>query len=115
MVILGFIINLLITALVVFLCAKYLKGISVNGYKSACIVALVLAVLNALASWLLGLLGMPSWGSGLIAFAVNMCINAGLIMLADKMLDGFKVDGFKWALVLALICALVSALVGGVI
>ncbi|MBR1809929.1 MAG: phage holin family protein [Paludibacteraceae bacterium] len=112
---LGFIINLLITALVVFLCAKFLKGISVKGYWSACIVALVLAVLNALASWLLGLLGLPAWGSGLIAFCINMCINAGLIMLADKLLSGFKVDGFKWALCLALICALVSAVLGGVI
>ena len=112
---LGFIVNLLITALVVFLCAKLMKGISVKSYWSACIVALVLAVLNALASWLLGLLGLPAWGSGLIAFAITLCINAGLIMLADKMLSGFKVDGFKWALLLALICALVSAVLGGVI
>ncbi len=111
----GFIINLLITALVVFLCAKFLKGISVKSYWSACIVALVLAILNALAAWLLGMLGLPAWGSGLIAFAINLCINAGLIMLADKMLGGFKVDGFKWALVLALVCALVSAVLGGVI
>ena len=112
---LGFIINLLITALVVFLCAKFLKGISVKGYWSACIVALVLAVLNALASWLLGLLGLSAWGSGLIAFAVNMCVNAGSIVLADKLLKDFKVDGFKWALCLAVICALVSSILGGVI
>ena len=111
----GFIINLLITALVVFLCAKFLKGISVKSYWSACIVALVLAILNALAAWRVGFLGLPAWGSGLIAFAINLCINAGLIMLADKMLGGFKVDGFKWALVLALVCALVSAVLGGVI
>ena len=115
MILLSFIINLLITALVVFLCAKYLKGISVNGYKSACIVALVLAVLNALATWLMTLIGLPRWGSGLIAFAINMCINAGIIMLANKMLDNFSVKGFKWALILALICALVSSLIGGVI
>lgn len=92
-----------------------MSGISVNGYGQACLVALVLAVLNALASWLLGMLGIPSWGSGLIAFAINMCINAGLIMLADKMLAGFKVDGFKWAICLAVICALVSSVLGGVI
>lgn len=115
MLLFGFIINLLVTALVVFLCAKFMSGISVKSYGSACGVALVLAILNAITGWLLGLLGLPVWGCGLIAFAISMCINAGLIMLADNMLDSFKVKNFKWALALAVVCALVSSVIGGVI
>ncbi len=109
---LGFIINLLITALVVFLCAKYLPGISVKSYGWAIVVALVLALLNALVSWLLPLEG---FGGGIVAFAIGLLLDACLIWLADKFLDSFSVDGYKWCLILAAILALVSSVLGGVI
>ncbi len=104
----GFIVNLLITALVVFLCAKYLPGISVKSYGWAIVVALVIAVLNALVS----LLPIPGFGGGLVAFIVGLLIDAFVIWLADKLLDSFKVDGYKWCVILAAIMALVSAVLG---
>jgi len=114
MILLGFVINLLITALVIFLAAKWMKGVQVNGYGSAICVGLMLALLNFCASWLFELIGLPRMSTGLITFVVNMCINAGLILLADKFMDSFKVDGFKNAFILALILAFTSAFIGGV-
>ena len=108
---LGFIINLLVTALIVFLCAKFLPGISVKSYGWACVVALVLAVLNALVS----LIPIGGFGGGVVAFVIGLLVDACLIWLADRFLNSFKVDGFKWCIILAAILALCSAVLGGVI
>lgn len=106
----GFIVNMLITALVVFLCAKFFSGISVKSYGWACVVAIVLAVLNALVS----LIPIPGFGGGVVAFVVGLLVDACVIWLADKLLDSFYVDGYKWCLVLAAVLSLVSALIGGI-
>lgn len=108
------IINVLITALVVFVCAKIMKGVQVKGYWSACIVAIVLACLNALASWLLARLSLDKIFTGAIGFAINLCLNAAIIYIASGMLDSFQVKNYKWALGLALVCAFTSSLFGGI-
>jgi putative membrane protein len=37
-------------------------------------------------------------------------INAGIIMLASKFVDGFKVDGFWWALLFSLLLSTLTSL-----
>jgi Cd2+/Zn2+-exporting ATPase len=69
---------------------------------------MVIAVLNALVS----LLPIPGCGGGLVAFIVGLLIDAFVIWLADKLLDSFNVDGYKWCVILAAIMALVSAVLG---
>jgi putative membrane protein len=38
-----------------------------------------------------------------------LVINAGIILMADYLLEEFKVDGFIWALVFSLILSLVNS------
>ncbi|MBR3566544.1 MAG: phage holin family protein [Paludibacteraceae bacterium] len=109
-----FIINLLITALVVFLCAKFMSGVTVKSFGWAIVVALVLACLNALVAWLFSGL-LEGVGGGVLGFVVGLLIDTGLIMLADKLMDNFKVDGFKSAIIMAAISMLVSSVLGGVL
>ena len=109
------IINLLITALVVFLCAKFMPGVSVKNFWWAIVVAIVLALLNVLVAWLLSLLSISNLGTGFIGFAVGLLIDTCVLLLADRLMDNFKIDNWKWALAVACVSALVSSILGGVL
>ncbi len=84
----------LLTALAVIVLANILPGISVAGYVSAIIVALVISLLNMFIRPLLIFFTLPATivTFGLFLFVINACI----ILLADKLVDGFAVSGF-WA------------------
>lgn len=103
------IIKLLLNALAVFALAELLNGVSVNGYLGALIVAIVLSVLNLLVKPILVILTLPVTilTLGLFLFIINALI----VLLADKLVDGFRVDGL-WTAVLfsILLCILQSLL-----
>jgi len=103
------IIKLLLNALAVFALAELLNGVSVNGYLGAIIVAVVLSVLNLLVKPILVILTLPVTilTLGLFLFIVNALI----VLLADKLVDGFRVNGL-WTAVLfsILLCILQSLL-----
>lgn len=86
--------KILLTALAVILLANILPGVAVAGYVSAIIVAIVIALLNMIVRPLLIFLTLPAT---LITFGLFIfVINAIIILLADSLVDGFKVSGF-WA------------------
>jgi putative membrane protein len=86
--------KLLLTALAVILLANILPGISVAGYVSAIIVAVVIALLNMIVRPLLIFFTLPAT---LVTFGLFIfVINAIIILLADKLVAGFAVSGF-WA------------------
>lgn len=109
------ILNLLITALVVFLCAKFMPGVTVKNFWWAIVVAIVLALLNVCVSWLMSLLSISSIGEGIIGFVVGLLIDTGLLILADKLLDNFSIQNWKWAMAVAAVSMLVSSIIGGVL
>lgn len=100
--------NLLISALAVYLTAWVLPGVSVKSFWSAIGIALVIAVLNVLVKPLLVLLTIPvtALTLGLFLFVIDALI----ILLAGKMLSGFQVDGFWWALLFSVIVSVVTNL-----
>ncbi|WP_431158888.1 phage holin family protein [Winogradskyella poriferorum] len=103
------IIRLLLNALAVFILAYVLDGVTVNGYIGALIVAIVLGVLNLLVKPLLILLTLPVTIMTLGLFL--LVINALIILLADKLIDGFAVSSFWTALLFSvLLCILQSVL-----
>jgi len=103
------IIRLLLNALAVFILAYLLDGVTVNGYIGALIVAVVLSVLNLLVKPLLILLTLPVTIITLGLFL--LVINALIILLADKLIDGFAVSSFWTALLFSvLLCILQSML-----
>ena len=84
--------KILLTALAVIVLANILPGISVAGYVSAIIVAVVIALLNMFIRPLLIFFTLPAT---IVTFGLFLfVINAIIILLADKLVDGFAVSGF---------------------
>lgn len=109
----NFIIRLLITAAVAYGLSMVLDGVQIPDFKTAFIFALVLALLNFIVKPLLVILTLPITILTLGIFL--FIINALIIMLADRFIDGIKVDGFLWALIFSLILSLVSSLVNSML
>jgi putative membrane protein len=106
-----FIIQLLLSALAVFICATILPGAHVDGFLIAVVVAAILGILNVLVKPLLVLLTIPITIVTLGLFL--LVINTILILLADWLVPGFTVDGFWWALVFSILLSLVNSIFGG--
>jgi len=104
----NFLIRLLISALVAFGLSYILSGVHIDNFITAIILALVLAVLNALVKPILVILTLPITiiTLGLFLFVINALI----ILLGDKLIDGFSVDGFWWALLFSILLSIVSSI-----
>ena len=93
-----FILNILITAVVVFMLSKLLSPhIAIHSMTTAIIFALVLAILNFIVKPLLIIFTLPLTIVTLGLFL--LVINVIIIMLADKFVSGIRIDGFLWALI----------------
>jgi putative membrane protein len=104
----GFLIRILVSALAAMLTAYLLKpAVTVDNFVTALILALVLALLNALVRPLLVILTFPVTivTLGLFLFVINALI----ILLAEKLVPGFKVDGFWWALLFSIIMTIINS------
>ena len=103
------IIKLLLNAIAVFVLAEVLNGVYVDNYVTSLLVAAVLSVLNILVKPILIILTLPVTilTLGLFLFVINALI----ILLADKLIDGFAVDGIWTAILFSvLLCILQSLL-----
>jgi putative membrane protein len=83
-----------------------LSGIKISDWKTAAIVAVVLGLLNVLIKPLLFLLTLPI--SILTLGLFTFVINGFLFWLAARLIDGFSVDGFGWAMAGAIAYSLIS-------
>lgn len=104
-----FIINLLITAIAVYVLSKLLEPhVSINDFTTAIIFSLVLAILNAIVKPILIILTLPITIITLGLFL--LIINALIILLAAKFVSGIHVEGLLWAIIFSLLLSLVSTL-----
>lgn len=96
-----FIISILFTAAIVMVLGHVLPGIHVINFWTAVIIALLLALLNAVLKPILVVLTFPItiFTFGLFLFVINVFI----IYLCDKFIGGFEVDNFWWALLFSII------------
>ncbi|WP_298990903.1 phage holin family protein [Polaribacter marinivivus] len=96
--------KILLTALAVIVLANILPGVSVNGYLSAIIVALVISLLNMFVRPLLIFFTLPAT---IVTFGLFLfVINAIIILLANKLVDGFTVNGFWTALFFSILLSI---------
>lgn len=104
----GFIIRIIISGAVAFGLSYVLRGIHIDTFGTALILAIVLAILNAIIKPILIILTLPITilTLGLFLFVIN----AVIILLADKFIDGFRVDGFWWALLFSLLLSILTSL-----
>jgi putative membrane protein len=85
--------------------------VHVDSILSALIVAVVLAFLNQVVKPILIILTIPVTFATLGLFL--LAINAGIILLADYLIEGFKVGGFWSALGFSIVLSIVNSLLGG--
>ncbi len=102
------IIRLLINALAVFILAYVLNGVVVDGYTGAIIVAIVLSILNLLVKPVLVILTLPVTILSLGLFL--LVINALIILLADKLVDGFGVSSFWTAVLFSILLSILQSI-----
>ena len=103
--------NWLIYTLAITITAYFLPGVQVSGLKAALIAAVVLGLVNVVLRPLLVLFTLPLTILTLGLFV--LVINAGLVLLAGKIVPGFEVNGFWWALVFSLIVTVVNGILNG--
>ncbi len=103
----NFLIRLVVSALAVIVTSMILPGVHIDNAFTAIVVAAVLAFLNAIVKPVLVILTIPITVVTLGIFL--LVINALMIMLAAKIVDGFRVDGFWIALLFSLLLSLINA------
>ena len=88
--------------------AYLLPGIVVTGFGSALIAAVVLGLLNVLVKPVLILLTLPVTivTLGLFLFVINALV----FWFVGSILSGFRVEGFWWAVIGAILYSVISSL-----
>lgn len=100
--------KILFTAIAVVVLAKLMPGVHVEGYGTAIIVALVLALLRLTVKPLLVLFTLPLT---ILTFGLFiLIINALIISLADYFIAGFQVDSFWTALFFSILLAFLESI-----
>src|ERR1700676_4598201 len=104
----NFLLRILVTAVVAFGLSAVLGGIHIDTFWTAIVLSVVLAILNALLKPILIILTLPITflTLGLFLFVIN----AGIILIAGKFVEGFRVDGFWWALLFSLLLSILVSI-----
>ena len=106
-----FLIHWLVIALALWVTAYILPGVHVGSTQALAIAAIVLGLVNALIRPILTILTLPITILTLGLF--YLLVNGFTFLLASKMVPGFQVDGFWWAVLGALVVSIISSFVGG--
>jgi putative membrane protein len=109
----GWIIDLLITALVILGAAYILPGVHIKSFKTAIWVAILIAIVDATVGGILRILAWPfNWLTfGLLYFVIYVIA----IMLVDKLVSNFKIDGFWWAVIFAVVLSIAGGFINLVV
>ncbi len=104
------IVSILVSALAFFLGAQILKGVKLERFGQAIIVAIVIALLNGTLGYVLSFV-LPDKTLNFLTFGFfQFVMDAIIIWVAGKLMNNFKVKNFLNALVLAIIVALISTI-----
>jgi putative membrane protein len=97
--------KILLTALAVIVLSSFLPGIDVgSNYLNAFLVALVISLLNMFVRPLLIFFTLPAT---IVSFGLFLfVINAVIVLLAGRLVDGFYVSGFWTALIFSILLSL---------
>lgn len=98
-------INWLLYAVAIMITAYLLPGVMLESFVAALVLAVVLGAINTFLKPLVVVLTLPIniLTLGLFTFVIN----ALLIMLAGAIVPGFRVANFWWAMLFAIVLALV--------
>lgn len=104
------ILHLLIDAAVIFGLAYFMPQITVKSFGTAFLIAVLLGLLNFFIGWIIRFpLNLVTFF--LLSGLVRVIVTAILLKLIDKFMDGFRIDGFWPALVIAIAVAIAGSLI----
>jgi putative membrane protein len=101
-----FLIHLLINGFAVFVAAYILEGVRVESFLTAVIVSIVLGIVNALIKPILSIIALPITFLTLGLF--NFILNGLMILLVTKVVPGFSVENFWWAVLFSFVLSIVN-------
>jgi putative membrane protein len=104
----GFLLRLFFTWIAIIVSSQFLPGIHINNYVTALIAAAVLALLDSFVKPILVFLTIPITLITLGLFL--LVINAAIVLLGARLVQGFEVDSFWWALAFSLVVSLIVTL-----
>lgn len=106
------IVEILIMGLAMLLGAYIVPGVSVDGYGSAIIAAILIAIANATIGLILRIFTFPLnvLTLGLISFIITVL----MILLVDHFMTGFNTSGFLAAAILAIVIAVIKMVLDSV-
>ena len=98
-------VNWIVSAVSLMIVAHLVSGFQVQSFGTALVVAVVIGLINATIGLLLKIVTFPLTivTLGLFLFVVNALV----LLMASKLVDGFLIAGFGNALVAAIVLALV--------
>ena len=107
------VIRILVTAFIVLLLANFLGGVSVDGFGTSIIVAIVLGLLNLIVKPLMILFTLPVTllTLGLFLFVIN----AVIILLCSELVGGFHVASFWTALLFSILLSILQSVMSGLL
>jgi putative membrane protein len=100
--------KLILSALAVIIIAKFLPGVSLDNYTTAVVVAAVIAILNVLVKPILIIFTLPITIVTLGLFL--LIINAIIILLADKLIEGFGVSSIWTAVLFSILLSILQSM-----
>lgn len=98
---------LIINSIVVFIGAYVLEGVKIKSFWTAIGVAFVLGLINMFIKPLIVLLTLPLTILTLGLFV--LVINAWILMVIDKLIDGLTINGFWWAVIYSIIISVLNS------
>ncbi|MET4138753.1 phage holin family protein [Pedobacter sp. UYP1] len=104
------IIEILLMGLAMLLGSYLVPGVHIDGFGTAIIAAVLIALANATIGFVLRLLTFPInfLTLGLMSFIITVL----MILLVDSMMKGFNTSGFFAAAFLGIVVAVIKALFG---
>ena len=95
------------SAIALYIAALIVPGVQIEGFLGAIVAAALIAVLNALLPPLVAALRLPYMLA--VGFFLVLLLDAAMVLVAAGLSDHtFAVDGFFWALLVALVAAAVT-------
>lgn len=99
---------LLINSIVIFIGAYILRGVHIKSFWSVIGVAVLLGLINAFIKPVILFLALPLTILTLGLFI--LVINAWILMVIDKLVEGFKIDSFWWAVLYSILISVLNGI-----
>ena len=105
--------NWLAFSLAIFASSYLLPGVTLSGFSTALLTAAILGMANIFIKPLLDLLALPFniLKLGAFRFLVGFAINVIFVLIVSAIVPGFKIKNIGWAILFALVLAVVRFLI----